>query len=155
MGGGSLVAEIQEPSPITLRAEHIRPDGSVMPKESLHSGIGITNMLTCFDFTTRTKDETKASFFVTPTKINDFEYQIMPQKLAHFFGMHKIICDSSYTKSSTSFVVGLILNGKGTIIINDTVYLLKKGEEFFIPDAIESYEYTGNLEVIECYPPLI
>lgn len=155
MGGGSLIAEIQEPSPITLRAECIRPDGTKMPRESLHSGIGIQNMLTCFDFTTRTREETKETFFVSPTKINDCENKIMPKNMEDFFGMHQIFCHGSYKKENDSFVVGLVLEGKGEIIVEQGhgFYSLEKGEEFFIPNGVKKYEYTGNLEIIECYPP--
>ena len=50
MGANSLVAEIQEPTDITLRAEYIRPDGSRLPPESLHGGAGMEALLDCFDF---------------------------------------------------------------------------------------------------------
>ncbi|UQT47968.1 class I mannose-6-phosphate isomerase [Flavonifractor plautii] len=36
MGSDSLVAELQEPVDITLRAEYIRPDGSRLPVESMY-----------------------------------------------------------------------------------------------------------------------
>ncbi|MFI3215046.1 MAG: type I phosphomannose isomerase catalytic subunit [Eubacteriales bacterium] len=153
MGGGSLVAEIQEPSPITLRAECIRPDGCVMPRESLHSGIGVSNMLNCFDFTTRSEEETRKTFFVDPIVLNENESQIMPTNMDSFFGMHEITCKTSYEKTNSSFVVGLVLDGEGTITSNGLTQTIKKGEEFFIPHLVTSYQYNGTLRLIECYPP--
>ena len=44
MGSGSLVAEIQEPVDITLRAEYIRPDGSRLPKESMYGAAGMNSI---------------------------------------------------------------------------------------------------------------
>ena len=41
----------RQPVDITLRAERIRPDGSVLPEESLHGGKGMDILLDCFDFT--------------------------------------------------------------------------------------------------------
>ena len=50
LGAHSLVAELQEPVDITLRAERFRPDGSELPEESMHLGIGYDGLLDCFDF---------------------------------------------------------------------------------------------------------
>ncbi len=153
MGGGSLVAEVQQPCPITLRAECFRPDGSALPRESMDSGIGIDNMLECFDFTPRNEQETRDTFFVTPKAITNEEYALMPSEMSNFFGMNKIVCAGSYKKVNTSFVVALVLEGLGSVTCEGETFTLKKGEEIFIPHNVTEYEYTGNLSIVECYPP--
>ena len=50
MGSDSLVAELQEPVDITLRAEYIRPDGSRLPVESMYGPAGMDGLLDCFHF---------------------------------------------------------------------------------------------------------
>ena len=67
MGANSLVAEIQEPTDITLRAEHIRPDGSRLPPESLHGGAGMEALLHCFDLSGAAPQEAvREKYFLRP-----------------------------------------------------------------------------------------
>ena len=57
MGSDSLVAELQEPVDITLRAEYIRPDGSRLPVESMYGPAGMDGLLDCFHFDCLPREE--------------------------------------------------------------------------------------------------
>ncbi len=157
MGKNSLVAEIQESCAITLRAERFRPDGSELPEESLHSGIGVDAMLTCFDFTTRTEQETRDAFFVSPKEVAPHEVALMPEEAIEFFDMHRISCSDRVEKTNESFVIGFVLEGKGTISCGDFAVDIEQGSEFLIPHGVAKYAYHSDetLTILECYPPKI
>lgn len=96
LGSNSLVAEIQEPTDITLRAERFRPDGSELPEESLHSGIGYDGLMDCFDFDCAEEAVIREKAFIKPqTEI------ISGVKIAHLideeqtdcFAMDEITCE--------------------------------------------------------------
>ena len=71
LGAGFLAAEIQEPTDITLRAERIRPDGTVLPEQSLHSGIGYEGLLDCFSFRGADWQTIAEQIFVRPKVLSD------------------------------------------------------------------------------------
>lgn len=164
LGSGSLMIEIQEPVDITLRAERIRPDGSVLPEESLHSGIGLEALLDCFDFTIRSKEETEKKIFVSPRilKEEDFmgeEILIGPDTTTRF-GMNRIRMDGaggkrSWKKENGAFTIVLVTDGTGRLVTETGEEPLKKGTELWIPNGVKTYRYETEekLEIVECYPP--
>ncbi len=50
IGAGCFLAEIQEPTDLTLRTERVGPNGAMLPDQSCHQGIGFEKMLDCFDY---------------------------------------------------------------------------------------------------------
>ena len=66
LGAHSLVVELQEPIDITLRAERILFNGTELPEESLHSGIGMEALLDSFLFAPKDMQEVKDKFFICP-----------------------------------------------------------------------------------------
>jgi len=128
LGSGSLVAELQEPVDITLRAERFRPDGSELPEESLHSGIGIEAMLDCFDFTCRTREETEAKIFVAPKTVyagpGIREDCLLGREVTDRFGMNRIVMSSNggtfeYNKENKPFAAVLVTAGEGRLVVPD------------------------------------
>ncbi len=171
LGAGSLVAELQEPVDITLRAERFRPDGSELPEESLHGGIGIEAMLDCFDFTCRTREETQAEIFVAPETVyadrGIREERLLGSEVTDRFGMERIAMASgggtlSYEKENGAFAALLVTAGEGRLTVPETgaaegghAVPLRRGTEIWLPHGVRTYRYEtdGNLEVMEFYPP--
>lgn len=160
IGPDSLIAEIQEPTDLTLRAENIRPDGSVLPEESMHSGIGIDGMLDCFEFSGESKEEVRNRIFLTPqmlrTTDGGLETSLITYEDTPCFAMNKIHCTECYEKENDSFVIALVLSGEGNVRVGDVTIGVKKGTEFMIPYGVQRYCYStlGSMEVLECYPPV-
>lgn len=162
MGNHSLVAEIQEPVDITLRAERFRPDGSQLSEESMHSGIGIENMINCFQFQCDDWETTKNRIFLNPEKkrAQNMEEQILidSSKLS-CFSMSEVKITGKCEKRNRQFVVALVLSGTGTLITEDGELELRKGTEFFVPNCCSTYEYqkqgTEEFRILECYPPVL
>lgn len=160
-GSGSLLVEIQEPVDITLRAERIRPDGSELPEESLHSGIGMDALLDCFDFTIRSEEETRNKIFIAPQALNSRETRLIGEPVTSCFGMNRIRFRSehgetgSVTKENKDFVIVVAAKGTGRLIAGGQALQLKQGTELWIPHGVKNYTYEteDELEILECYPP--
>ncbi|MEG0854666.1 MAG: mannose-6-phosphate isomerase, partial [Angelakisella sp.] len=160
MGAGSLVAEIQEPTDITLRAERIRPDGSVLPPESLHSGIGMDGLIECFRFDCRDRESTRRAVFVTPTDLGKGEQQLIGSAQTDCFGLRLVTVSCALQKRNSRFVIGLTLSGSGTLTVGDMQLRLHQGSEFFIPNTVQEYSYNADpgetpLVLLECDPPAL
>lgn len=166
LGAGSLMIEIQEPVDITLRAERIRPDGSELPEESLHSGIGLEALLDCFDFTIRSEEETRKRIFISPRILREdgkiSEEVLIGPDTTTCFGMNRIRMNGmgetrTYEKENGAFTIVLVTDGCGRIVTEAGEETLLKGTEIWIPNGVKTYRYEteNSLEIVECYPPQI
>lgn len=157
LGNHSLVAEIQEPVDLTLRAERFRPDGSEMSVESLHSGIGMDGLLDCFEFRGENRVQTRNRIFIKPEGKGDSEEILIGPKQTKCFGMSKLTITGNVRRQQDSFAVGLVLSGEGMFTSGEKSFPLEKGTEFFVPACVDKWEYHSesgkNLVVLECYPP--
>lgn len=161
LGADSLVAEIQEPTDITLRAERFRPDGSELPEISLHSGIGYEGLLDCFAFEPADQETVRERIFLKKNvKIHPWgeERNLIGYETTEMFAMKSVLCHDACERENHVFMVGLVLKGNGWVEYGDHVRIpVKKGTELFIPHGVKHYRYIPeeNMEVLECYPPQI
>lgn len=163
LGKDSLVAEIQEPTDITLRAERVRPDGSELPEESLHSGIGYDGLLDCFSFECGGKEEVRNRIFLKPERQRTpwgEEISLIGGETTGCFGMKKVLCTTECERENASFAVLLVTAGEGFIECGGAESLrlpVTKGTELFIPHGVKVLRYVpkGSMEVLECYPPQV
>lgn len=164
LGQGSLIAEIQEPTDITLRAERFRPDGSELPEESLHSGIGYDGLLDCFAFDCAKEAVVRERIFLKPDCSRHSwgeETRLIGYDTTPCFGMSRIFCNGKAggcRRENERFTVALVVGGSGWIEYGEEEQFrlpLEKGSELFLPYGLKSYRYVpaGELEMIECYPP--
>jgi Phosphomannose isomerase len=160
LGADCLVAEIQEPTDITLRAERFRPDGSELPLESMHSGIGMEGLLDCFHFDGADEQETRKQIFIRPKTLykNQFiqENQLIGCEDTPCFSMNLLtVQKGTYRKENRAFSVALVLEGEGELHCGPIRMPLHKGEESFIPHGVTEYAYESpdGMQILECYPP--
>lgn len=159
LGAGSLVAEIQEPSDITLRAERIRPDGSELPPESLHGGAGMDALLDCFDFSwVLPADEVKARCFLHPARRpvpGATEEVLIGPDQTLYFGLSRLVCSGPCARKNDPFRVLLAERGEGWLEAGGERLPLRRGTEVFVPHGVKEYTLVpqGGLTVLECAPP--
>ena len=165
LGSGSLIAEIQEPTDITLRAERFRPDGSELPEESLHSGIGYDGLLDCFAFDCAEEDTVRERIFLQPDCRQypwGEEERLIGYETTACFAMNRILCrgkDGECRRENKRFAVALVVGGSGWIEFGSKEQFripIEKGSELFLPYGLKAYRYVPEeeLEILECYPPL-
>lgn len=161
LGAHCLVAEIQEPTDITLRAERFRPDGSELPEESLHSGIGMNGLLDCFCFETKDREQQRRAIFLCPQTtepaVGVAARALVTHRDTPCFAMTELALQQSarFEKENAAFTIGLVLGGQGCFSCNGQTMPLRQGDEFFIPNQIRRYGYQAKekLKILECYPP--
>lgn len=159
LGAGSLVAEIQQPIDLTLRAERFRPDGSELAPESLHSGAGMDGLLDCFDFGwAAPREEVKERCFKhhAPQPVLGGSVQrILGSEETDRFTMDRIQCTGRLTRPSTPFRVLLAEKGEGFLEAGGEKLPLQKGQEVFLPAGVREYTLCTEKElcVLECAPP--
>ena len=159
LGANSLVAEIQEPTDITLRAERIRPDGSPLPWESLHSGAGMEALLACFDFAGAGEREAiRARHFLTPQKQSlpgGWQQTLIGPAQTNYFGLTRLCCTGPMQRQNPGFRVLLVEAGEGILQADKICLPLKQGSEVVLPAGISQYQLLpqGALTLLECSPP--
>lgn len=160
MGANSLVAEIQEPTDITLRAEYIRPDGSRLPPESLHGGAGMEALLDCFDFSAAApKEAVREKYFLAPARRaipGGEETTLIGPAATDCFGLVRVRALGPCPRKNPSFRVLLVEKGEGELSGGGVTLPLKQGTEVFVPAGVGDYTLTpkgDELAVLECIPP--
>ena len=159
LGAGSLVAEIQEPIDLTLRAERFRPDGSELAPESLHSGAGMDGLLDCFDFGwAAPKEEVRRRCFVKHEPVpapGGSVRRILGEQETDRFTMNLIKCTGRMTRPSAPFRVLLAEKGEGFLEAGGVRVPFEQGQELFLPAGIHEYTLSTKteLDVLECAPP--
>lgn len=161
MGANSLVAEIQEPTDITLRAEYIRPDGSRLPPESLHGGAGMDALLDCFDFSCAApREAVRERYFLWPERRavpGGVETTLVGPAATCCFGLVRLALTGPCPRQNPAFRVLLVEQGGGELSGGGVTLPLHQGAEVFVPAGVGEYTLTPTgkgLAVLECIPPL-
>ncbi len=136
--GKTLVAEVQQNSNITYRVydwERVGTDGK--PRE-LHvkKALDVINI-----------DRT--------LQIKNINNNIKKDNIvkSEYFITNKINVNGEYTEDGLgeSFIAFNVVEGSGSLKIDNNIYELKKGDSFIIPAVTKSYKIQGNLELLQSY----
>ena len=155
IGAGCFLAEIQEPTDLTLRTERIGPNGDKLPDQSCHQGIGFEKMLDCFDYDGCDLAEARRRW-VIPSRIleeHPGEYRrtaLLTYEDTPYFRMEKDAVEGRMeVKAQAQFHGFYILRGKGVIRFGGKEERLAPGVQYFVPAASEAYTILCDAEPIE------
>lgn len=150
IGGGCLLAEIQEPTDFTICTERYALDGSERPDSKLHCGIGFERMFDCFDYNGYSFEKTRQLRYISKTVIEknaDYELiEIVGYKDTPMFCMKELKIKTGYLlKKTERFRCMYILQGKGTLSERE----ISAGTQVFFPVNCEDVkiENIGNTEL--------
>ena len=134
IGGGNLIAEIQQNSNVTYRVYDYGRVGADGKERELHI------------------DKAKAVTKCTPPKRDyDFGSHLVS---CDYFTVDKFTLDGKSTKKmsgtvdNTSFASVLVLDGKGTIRAGAEAVEVKKGDSIFMEAGTGKFEVEGELEML-------
>lgn len=136
--GKTLVAEVQQNSNITYRVydwERVGKDGK--PRElHVEKALDVINVERNIQVKNVNNDKTKDN-------IVESEY----------FVTNKINVNGEYIEKGQkeSFIAFNVVEGSGSLNVDNNTYELKKGDSFIIPASTESYKLQGKLELLESY----
>ena len=148
IGPGCFLAEIQEPTDITLRTERTDPQGNPLPDTSCHQGIGFERMLDCFIYEGHTLEETRKLWNIPPRELDAgpgyTQYSLIGYDSIPYFSMEKWIVSGALRCEPKAQFYGLYaLEGKGRLCCGDTSLPLEPGEQYFVPANCGPLEITA------------
>ena len=150
IGAGCFLLEIQEPTDYTMRAEKVTVAGEALTPMQVHYGIGEELMLDCFDYTPRSFDEIKKSFFLKPTTNKNGTKTLVSYNDTPCFALELVEANSVNFKKD-HFITVVAKEDGGRLLCEGEKYELKRGERFFIPADTE-FTLDGAVAIL-CYPP--
>lgn len=149
LGSDSLVAEIQEPVDLTLRAEYIRPDGSRLPKESMYGAAGMDGLMDCFTFDCLPRQEMLEKHLSAPLPQPEEPWRkklISPRQTSRFWMDELTLGPDCPAMEVTNpgFQVLLVLEGEGEFSWPGGTLRAKKGDELFVPHGVPAFRCTTS-----------
>lgn len=161
IGPGCFLMEVQEPTDLTLRVEKITPRGLKISDELIHQGIGMENMLQCFNYDGCSFDEAIKRWKVEPEIIGSSGQYVLKtifnEKHTSCFDLKELELKSHVTlEGNGDFFVAVVFSGTGIIYCNDKEQQYEQGDSFFFPGSISKVELAAVKisKILLCYPPL-
>ena len=161
IGAGCMLAEIQEPTDLTIRTERSTASGAPIADQLCHQGAGFERMFDCFAY-----DGVSLEECLLRNRLGQSggqEQAVEQQELigaAHTdqFAMTRyFFAGERVLDLKGQFCVVIVLSGRGSFICEDAVYPARQGESLFLPAAcrrvaVHAAENTP-LELLCCFPP--
>ncbi len=147
IGAGCFMLEIQEPTDYTMRVEKITVAGEHLTPMQIHYGIGEEKMLDCFDYTPKTREQTKKAYFLSQGNTYGalVDYCDTP-----CFALSK--ADSGeHIINSPDCVTAVFLDDGGEIEYGNIRQSAERGDKFFIPANTKTI--IRGAETLLCEPP--
>ncbi|RAJ15013.1 type I phosphomannose isomerase catalytic subunit [Olleya aquimaris] len=143
IGGGVMLAEIQQTSNITYRVyDYNRVDKTTGQKRDLH----IEQAKEVLDF--EVYKTYKTNYTKTPNSSNKLIHS--PYFKSNFLKVEGVL-EKDYSKLD-SFVIYMCVDGDVELTWNDKIYSLKKGETLLLPASIKNISLSStSSELLEVY----
>ncbi|WP_375346627.1 mannose-6-phosphate isomerase, class I [Priestia megaterium] len=139
---GTLVLETQQSSDTTYRVYDYNRLGQEGKLRELHLEKAI-------DVTTIPHTESH----IEPISIQEKGGTITTFLEEDYFSVYKWDIQSSLELVQTQhFTLGSVIEGNGMLWTEEGEFLLQKGDHFILPNSIETFTLTGQLEVIASHP---
>ncbi|MEH7568515.1 mannose-6-phosphate isomerase, class I [Priestia megaterium] len=139
---GTLVLETQQSSDTTYRVYDYNRLGQEGKLRELHleKAIDVTNI-------------PHTESHIEPISIQEKGGTITTFLEEDYFSVYKWDIQSSLELLQTHhFTLGSVIEGNGTLWTEEGEFPLQKGDHFILPNSIETFTLTGQLEVIASHP---
>ncbi|EFH79667.1 type I phosphomannose isomerase catalytic subunit [Ktedonobacter racemifer] len=159
IGPGCFLLEIQEPTDYTLRSECTRQDGTPIPEQLIHQGLGEKLLMECFHYVGMTEEQLDARCRLQPKTLfysmDGSCTLLVGEDVTPCFSIQRIICNQVLDFKPTGASILVVLEGEGELLFNQTGIALVKGSRFFLPAGVKHFTLHGKpqLDCIRCYPP--
>ncbi len=156
IGPGCFVAEVQEPSDITVGAWKKR-DGTEEEKEAYKQ-----RLLGCYNYNGADFEENLRRYRIAPRTIREGDWGkeelIIGQGQTEYFSFTRLSVNSSAPMLKTGFhQIAIVLSGRGVLRCADREEELKQGDELFFPYACKEVTIEAKpgeeIAILLCNPP--
>ena len=147
LGKGIMVLETQQSSDTTYRLyDFDRVDKTTGQKRELHlqQSIDVTNV---------PHEDPKLNISVET--VGDAEVTtFVKAPISKYFSVKKVTLENGKATFQREGLYTLVsvLNGEGTLTVDNHEYTIKKGQHFILPNPVKSWTYAGTLELIVSEP---
>lgn len=162
IGPGCTLVEIQEPTDYTLRSERMQADGTPIPDELIHQGLGEEALMACFHYDGLTLGELRESCRLVPRTAqlagsSRWQLLVGPEDTP-CFAMERLEIASSVRFSGVGrFSILTVLEGAGTLSWAWGAMPLKQGAQIFLPAGVEHFTLDAPAQTpliaVRCHPP--
>ena len=157
IGGGCLMAELQEPTDLMTVVEKVTPSGRKIPDERLHCGLGFDRMFDMFEYKSYSRTELEAKFHrhieVPKNGLENRVVSVIGPDLTGKFAMDEYRVNGRISLNPDSLPhIFVVISGSGEISDTDSRNVLVSGDCGFIPASVGSVTFSGNLRVLVCHP---
>ena len=143
IGAGCFLAEIQEPTDLTLRTERVSPTGEKLPDMSCHQGIGFEKMLDCFSYDGCDLDEARRRWLIPQRTMEEKagayrRIALLTYEDTPYFRLEKDVVEGCMPVAPAPQYHGFyVLSGQGTLRVSGREEKLFAGVQYFVPaDAV-------------------
>ncbi|HJC04972.1 MAG TPA: mannose-6-phosphate isomerase [Candidatus Enterocloster excrementipullorum] len=140
IGEGCFLAEIQEPTDLTVRTERTTPSGQKVLDHVCHQGIGFKRMFDCFDYRGTTEEVARRECFLRRSLIriekDGHEERLVDHSQTPCFGAKRLTVHGGgrwEIKKEDDFCLLLALSGNGRVRWSGGQMGYVRGESFFVP----------------------
>ena len=144
IGGGIIIAEIQQNADLTYRVYDYDRRGADGSLRELHvdKALDVTRVYT--------EDEVNAVRFAKGKHMNGIKGESL-LAASEFFTVRKYEVSERIkcVADNESFVSLLCVKGQGTIIFEDESYPIGQGDSYFLPAGMGEYSLDGDMEIID------
>lgn len=148
IGGGCLLAELQEPSDLMVVMERVTPSGRVIPDRRIDCGLG-SRMFDVYDYTGYSETELRRRYFRHPEPRKNEFVTLVGADLTDKFRLYccevnEGICRHVQNKPSAAAVIA----GQGKISSADCELEISSGDCLFLPANAGELIFSGSIRVI-------
>lgn len=153
IGGGCLMAELQEPTDLMVVPEKVTPSGRPLPEQRLHCGLGFEKMFDMFDYTGYSREELERRYHRRRECPSDSMVDIIDSGLTDKFAMSECRVESGMTLGNPGLPeVFVVIGGSGSISDSDGRQEIKAGDCGFIPATAKNIRLEGRMRVLISRP---
>lgn len=138
IGAGCFLAEIQEPTDLTIRVERTTPSGFPVDDLMCHQGLGFARMFDAFHYEEQSREEIRESCFIQAVPVLETEGGKIVTHIGYgstpLFRLDEIWVEHELTLPQEMAFSGLyVLEGAGRISAEKGTVPLEKTAQFFVP----------------------
>ncbi len=153
IGGGCLLAELQEPSDLMVVAERTTPSGRTIAEERIHCGLGAERMFDVFDYTGYSRQELEHKFIRHREAAPNSFVHIIDEDLTDKFRLTEYHVDGTMELTTCGEPgVAVVIEGVGTLTDRDGAVDVVSGDGLFLPADGGNIRATGNFRLLVATP---
>lgn len=153
IGGGCLLAELQEPTDLMVVTERQTVSGRILPESKLHGGIGFDRMFDCFAYDGYSFSELKQRYYRHPAPVRNEETVIIGRDLTDHFAMTRCdVCGTCIRKPLPLPTQAVVISGAGTVSEDGCTLPVSAGDALFITADTDLLTLNGNFSILFAVP---